>query len=335
MVRAIRTSLVLALFLVAFAVKAAPFTGLAIIGDSLADTGNNAQFFDEFGAFMTPPVPPGTRTPTPIPNALTEGSVIPTFPYSSDRYSNGSIWVEQLAAALGLSAQASLLGGTNFAFGGARTGPTGSSFPFSLMDQVEMFLAATGGAAPSDWLYIVIGGGNDVRDAVASPPTPPGTILTNYTNNMTAILTELTDAGADHILLANVPDVGLTPAVQLLDMLVPGTAAGASALAALMNASLLGILASLSPEAVDNIDLLDTYALLNQVALDPSINSTLMCATSLACIGAPGNVFFWDGIHPTTFGHSLLAQAALRAIPEPATLSLVAIAFALLMRRRA
>lgn len=331
MVRAIRISLVLALFLGATAVKAGPFTGLAIFGDSLGDTGNNARFFDLFGGFMTPPVPPGTRTPTPIPNALTGGSVIPTFPYASNRYSNGPIWVEQLASSLGLSAQASLLGGTNFAFGGARTGPTGSSFPFSLMDQVTTFLTATGGVAPSDWLYIVIGGGNDVRDAVASPPTSPATILANYTTHMTAILTDLTDAGADHILLATVPDVGLTPAVRLLDLLVPGTAAGATALSFAMNFALTNVvLPGLGPSAVDNIDLLDTFGLLNDVVLDPTINSTLMCATSVACVSSPGNVFFWDGIHPTTFGHALLAQAALRALPEPSGLLLVALGFALL-----
>jgi hypothetical protein len=41
-------------------------------------------------------------------------------------------------------------------------------------------------------------------------------------------------------------------------------------------------------------------------------------------------VFFWTGF-PTTFAHSLLAQAALRALPEPTTPLLVAFAVASLM----
>jgi len=316
-----RMVVALSFLLASSASHAGPFAGLAVFGDSLADAGNNAVLFDTYGALLTPPVPPGTRTPTPIPNALTDGSVIPTFPYGSDRYSNGPVWVEQFAASLGLSAQASLLGGTNFAFGGARTGPAGSLLPPSLLDQVTAFLAGTGGSAPSDWLYIVIGGGNDLRDVQTG--VPPADIVANYAANVGMILTQLTVAGADHILLANVPDLGLTPAFQLLDMVTPGTAAFATGLAMEMNQALLASLAGMDPEVVDGIVFLDLFGLLNGVAQDPAIDSTLICAADLACVSDPGNVFFWDGVHATTFGHSVLAAAALRAIPEPATLALL------------
>src|SRR5699024_158155 len=50
-------------------------------------------------------------------------SLIAMAPYASGRYSNGPVWAEQLAADLDLSAAPSLLGGTDFAFGGARSGP--------------------------------------------------------------------------------------------------------------------------------------------------------------------------------------------------------------------
>jgi len=69
-------------------------TSLFVFGDSLADSGNNAVVFDSsFG------VPPGTlRTATPIASP----AFIPDFPYASNRYSNGPVWVEYLAAGLGV-----------------------------------------------------------------------------------------------------------------------------------------------------------------------------------------------------------------------------------------
>jgi phospholipase/lecithinase/hemolysin len=36
----------------------------------------------------------------------------------------------------------------------------------------------------------------------------------------------------------------------------------------------------------------------------------------------PGYLF-WDSVHPTTHGDALVAAAALQAVPEPATLTLI------------
>ena len=90
-----------------------PYSSLYVFGDSLADTGNNAVFFDSLSS------PGALRTPTPL-----AGPSIPFFPYApSNTYSNGKVWVDYLADSLGLSSLASSLGGTNYAYGGARTGP--------------------------------------------------------------------------------------------------------------------------------------------------------------------------------------------------------------------
>jgi outer membrane lipase/esterase len=85
----------------------ANYSNLFIFGDSLSDAGNNAVIF---GANVTP-VP------------ISGNSFIPTFPYASGHYTNGPVWAQSFAFNLGLSASPSLLGGTDYAFGGATTGP--------------------------------------------------------------------------------------------------------------------------------------------------------------------------------------------------------------------
>ena len=302
---------------------AAPFSNMIVFGDSLSDTGNNAFVFDNFVA--PPGTPPGTlRTATPIFPA----TFIPTYPYASDRYSNGPVWVEGLAAGLGLSAQASLQGGTNFAFGGARSGPSPSSFPFSLLDQVQFFLGATGGVAPSSALYVVAGGGNDARDAfeVAAGGGDPTSLIMGFATDIATIIANLESAGAHDILLANVPDIGKTPAIQAFG---PAAAAAASGVAAAMNAGLDTVLGGLPPLVADGIHVLDLYGLVDQVFADPTAfglsDATNACAFSADCIADPSGNFFWDGIHPTAAGHAILAQVALRTVPEPGTVLLIAI----------
>src|SRR5262249_50511423 len=82
--------------------RAGPYTQLLIFGDSLVDTGN--VFVASRGTFPASP------------------------PYFNGRFSNGPVWVEALAPALGLPAPVpSLLGGTNNAWGGAETGLSGLS----------------------------------------------------------------------------------------------------------------------------------------------------------------------------------------------------------------
>jgi phospholipase/lecithinase/hemolysin len=170
--------------LVAGSAQGAPFSNLFIFGDSLSDTGNNAIVFDNTPQNLLPtPVPPNRRTPLPIPNLFTGLGLVPTYPYPTktftpavpfDRYTNGFVWAESFAANLGLSALPSLFPGipnvlpegTNYAFAGARTGPAGSTFPFSLTDQVAFFKAGLqGNPAPSTALYVVEGG-NNARDTI-------------------------------------------------------------------------------------------------------------------------------------------------------------------------
>jgi outer membrane lipase/esterase len=320
------------LLLLPGAALALPFSNLVIFGDSLADTGNNAFLVDN-GAFL-PDFAPGARTATPIPNS----AFIPTVPYATNRYSNGPVWTEQFASDLGLSAIASTSGGTNFAFGGALTGPpTPTPATPTLLQQVGMFLGATGGVAPPGALYVVEGGGNDARAALATAlgGGNPGPQIAAYANNMFSILTDLEQAGARDILLANVPDISLTPAVQILQALNPGApiVSTANGIASQMNLALLATLGTLPPTPGVDIHFLDLFDLLDQVVGNPAqfgmTNVLTACAADPSCISDPTGTFFWDGIHPTTAGATLIADAALKAIPEPSLFALlVAVALA-------
>lgn len=292
-----------------------PYSSMVVFGDSLADSGNNALVLDQLAG--------GVRTPTPL-----AGPAIPSFPYASNRYSNGPVWVEYLASSLGLSAQPSLAGGTNFAFGGARTGPAGSGFPYSLTDQVGGFLQATGGSAPGQALYVVEGGGNDARDVLTTLLSggDPTAQIQAYADNMALIVKLLALAGADQFLLWNIPDIGYIPAIRAMG---PTATAVASLYTGLMNQALVQALGGLAPSIADGIHLFDAYAALQDIATNPAAfgfaDANNACAADPLCVANPSGYFFWDGIHPTTAGHQLMASLALVELPEPGSAVLVAL----------
>ena len=300
-----------------------PYSSLYVFGDSLADSGNNAVFFDSLSS------PGALRTPTPL-----AGPSIPTFPYApSNTYSNGKVWVDYLADGLGLSSLASSLGGTNYAFGGARTGPdTPPSFPPSLTEQVAMAFGSPGAVAPGSALYVVEGGGNDARDVLDAALNGGNVtqLIQTYVSNIANILMTLWTMGADQFLLWNVPDIGKIPAVN---------SGAASGLVSVMNQSLGYALAQLPSDLTDGVHLFDAFAAFNDLVAAPGdfgfTDVSSACATSVACIADPTGVFFWDGIHPTTAGHQMLASLVLAELPEPGTIMLLFIGlFGVLVVRR-
>ena len=113
-----------------------------VFGDSLSDSTNN---------FLTLP---HEVAPLPIPG----NAFIPTFPYTSKVYTNNQVWAQMLASSLGLSANPSRAGGTDYAYGGARTGTTpADGFPPSLEAQVGSFVSQYGPMIPGNAVYVVDG----------------------------------------------------------------------------------------------------------------------------------------------------------------------------------
>jgi outer membrane lipase/esterase len=201
---------------------ASTYTSLVVFGDSLSDNGNNALAI-------------GTQ-PGQI---ITGNTYVPTFPYASSTYSNGPVWATDAAATLGVTLAPSIAGGTDFAYGGATTGPSGNGFPFSLLTQANQYLASN--VISPTALYVIAGGGNDARAALTtipgcSPacigPTVAATAAT-FAANIGTIVDQLQAAGAQHIIVWDTPNLGLAPAV-----VAGGGASLGTLLAASMNAAL-------------------------------------------------------------------------------------------------
>lgn len=289
-------------------------SNLLVFGDSLSD-GGNAPF----------PFPPP--------------------PYAASRYSNGPTAVEYLWDSYNPGNQGgftpSTQGGTNYALGGATTG----TFNFNLInpnvpDALKPYFAGQGGIAdqvaqfstgcngcfvPATSLFVVWGFPNDVF-ANAAFGLPPATLIGNGITNITNAILTLASEGATHFLVPNMPNLGVTPSFN-------GTALapGLTQLTQFFNAALANAL-TLLDQALQSAEIVqfDTYGSFEAMRANPGAygftNVTDQCVENLLngqC--NPDTWLFWDGVHPTTAGHRLLGSQFAAAVPEPASLVLLAL----------
>lgn len=288
---------------------AGPYTSMYVFGDSLSDTGNL--------------------------NVATGGAQpAPGQPYFNGRFSDGPVWVETLAAGLGLSADVApaLLGGNNYAFAGARMGT--SSTPPGVLAQIAGLWAPSHPLADPNALYVVVGGGNDMRDArdafqgnsVADQTGRQGAAVQAATRLANAVGL-LALAGARHVLIANLPDLGATPEANLL-----GLAAASTDVTQRFNLLVGGLEQSLEATFTNlDVDLLDMAGLSAAIRNNPGdygfTNTTAPCAGFLFSGGAScATSLFSDALHPSAAAHRLLGQAALSLVPVPGSAWLTAVA---------
>ncbi|HZW72668.1 MAG TPA: SGNH/GDSL hydrolase family protein, partial [Caldimonas sp.] len=246
----------------------------------------------------------------------------------SGQFTNGDVWAKTFASALGvpLSAQPVPAGGGNYAFGGARVATDGAGLPPSLTTQEGLYLQSHGNSAPGSALYVIAGGGNDARDALAAAASAmnPGAVIAaaamSFAQSIGVMVDQLQAAGAQHIVVWDVPDLGLAPAVTALG-------AGPTFLGTQVSLAMNGALASrLTGEA--GVSVFDLFGLQNKIVANPAsfglLNVTDACGAPTAQC-SPATSLYWDGIHPTAAGHAILAQGMLAvvAVPEPSELVLI------------
>ena len=285
------------------------FDRIVVFGTSLSDPGNA---FVLLGSTNVPP------------DYSVDPFLVPDRPYArgGQHFSNGATWIEQFGTSVGLAG--SVLpafrgsGGpaSNFAVGAARAYDDGINVNLDV--QVSTFLQRSAFVAPSDALYVIEMGGNDVRDAlVAFPGGGSGAIISASLASIGEHIGTLYAAGARKFLVWNVPNVALTPAIRALDAMSPGAAALAGFLTQSYNAGLDSVLTSLSALPGIEIVRFDAYQTLSAISADPAAfeltNVTTACITPgvppFVC-SRPDTFLFWDGIHPTKAVHAILAQQA-------------------------
>ena len=224
------------------------------------------------------------------------------------RFTDGALWVELLAdhdsAAL-----------HDVAYGGATTGydnPLIDSTQTGLLWQVENSLPLLTSQPPGATLLTIWAGANDLAQ---------GRDSTQALVNIGAALDDLYEAGGRNFLVGNLPEVGRTPAYLSMDD--PTAVAGATLWVDAFNSGLEDLLQEESATHPDmNLAEMDIAALFAQYA-----------------VGSPQwQALFWtDGFHPSAAGHEAIYRTALdslgsspqpvpipRAVPEPATLLLLA-----------
>lgn len=158
---------------------------LYVFGDSLVDAGNVS-----------------VATGGVLPN--------PAQGYFQGRFTNGLNYVDYLNQRFaGVNTAPSLLGGRNFAFGGARAignGFGGFAVP-GLPQQLGAYFAASGGLADSNGLYVINFGGNDLF-GIASGDTGGLTandVVNLLIGNTVNAVQSLSAAGAGQILVTGIP----------------------------------------------------------------------------------------------------------------------------------
>ncbi len=290
----------------------AAYSGIVFFGDSLSDTGN--IWYATSG-----------RPPPPYYQGTNGAGPDRTGGQWSDYL--GPSWSTVFAAKYGLLATPSVVGGNNYAWGGARTGvnPTVGAAPW-LEQQVGLHLT-TGMPPSATTLYSVMIGGNDVANNLGNAAA-----LTSGINSIVNSLTNLYTAGGRQFLVANVPDIGATPEFQGREAAIPGITTFASAWTMQWNSALETALGALSlPDA--SIGFLDLYALGKDPALLAGYtNTTDACLTAVSLCPDPTQYFYWDSFHPTSRNHASIAEFASQAVavPEPETYLLFAVGLAAL-----
>jgi len=314
-----------ALALSAQAAQAQQFSGVVTFGDSLSDAGNVS---------------------TVDGNAATAAG-------NSFTTNNDPVAAQIIAAQYGYNLQHSVIGGTDYAWGGscAQFATSGTTPPcvaqpiavgpglfyFARLDQqITQYLGAHGGVADPNALYTVWSGANDIFASLGTVWLSSPAIIGGTTTVANAVITNvntLQNAGANYIVVFNLPDLARTPQFNTLPTATQGAANLASiSYNAALNAGLAGR---------QGIIPINVFALVNESIANPayfgfSNVTTAACVggSSLACgavgsgnpinyAGSNNNTFlFADTVHPTGAGHRLLASVVTATIAAPGQVSL-------------
>ncbi len=319
---------------VAGSARAGTYSNVYVFGDSLSDNGNVAEGLYQ----QNLPNPPGFN------NSFTNGPVAAAVLASDLGVTlRPSLWVTGFQDTHNLYNGPSFVPGTNYAVGGATAASTsvGGFAGINLPQQVAAYGALTGGTADPTALYTLMIGSNDVVNAATGGSGTAA--LTSGVQTEIGTIQALAAAGAQHFLVVNVPNIGVTPEFAQNN---PTLAATATAYSQTYNAQLHAGLATLALGGTD-IHEFDLYSLSSSIlanaasygltnTTDPYYLNTPLSGTTGVVTDSIEHYAFWDELHPTATVQALWGSALAGAVnvPEPASLGLMVGGLAVLLRRR-
>ncbi len=272
------------------AASAQSYGRLVVFGDSLSDNGN---LYIASG-----------RTQPPSP------------PYFQGRFSTGPVFTERLGFAAA-NFNGPVTGSINLAYGGSRT-DNAIAFPPGMRQQLTTYVSRGGVFGPND-LVSVLGGANNIFQAIgafavlppASQGNPTGFInptLTAAVADIDFMVNDIAARGAGTILVTNLPRLGTTPQFRPTPVAALADFAGSTFNSGLQTA----LLATAQTRPGTNIILFDLAKVSDALTANPGrfglTNTTDSCLVGLTVCANPNSFLFFDGVHPTSAGHQLLAN---------------------------
>ncbi len=303
------------------------YSQIYTFGDSLVDTKNT---FNTFNSTLFPP------------------AGLPPSPPYNQKFSNGDVWVESLAAKLNLNpVSASEISpsnlptdGVNFAFGGATTGntnlfqavfgnnppPPGFPLPGLTGNTPETGeIAKFAQILPSltinnDALFIVAIGANDYLQALPTPAILDPNLPNLVTDNITKGIQDLYNLGARNFLISSLPDLGTTPFASNT-----GISPLLSNLSTVHNSLLDQKITGLKSLAGIEISTLKLDDLLQEAQNNPQdfgfTDVSNSCLTNFrpffqfdGVCSNPDEFLFFDNFHPTSRGHEIIGDFAFKTL---------------------
>lgn len=187
--RLMRLKVILIGIILSATVLAEPLNKIVVFGDSLSDNGNLYEYMKH----QLPPSPP----------------------YYKGRFTNGLVWVELLTKSFyPMDWHEHLL---DYAFGGAgvlgESGDFDDDTLFTLNREIDSYLLAHQNKADFSSLFIVWIGANNYL----SPDSDVDEMVADVNWGIKTSLQRLVKHGAKHILVINLPNLGVAPVARALE----------------------------------------------------------------------------------------------------------------------
>lgn len=238
---------------------------------------------------------------------------VPMPPNDGGRFSDGPVSLEIMSFLLNRP----LL---NYAFGGAKSGYDGLipayGFNIGMLTEVDDYISNLGWKmTDSKALYVIWTGPDDFYKGVnIFDPS----VVSIVTNNVKTAMTKLYWRGARNFFIPLMPDLSITPAARIHDILTDGYLEAAHARSVELSSSLTAMLKSFAKQyPLAKVRTFDTYTVLSAEmqkyaalgynTIDPCYTPVYMGLPGPVCDN-PDNYLFWDQNHPTAWVSKLIGE---------------------------